>query len=203
MAGQQTNLILHGLGTLLIATATVTLMVSLFTDSWIQSPVKGSGFQKAGLWKICLVDYVIHRNDQSQEGLYGCYSFADPIFYDIQDWLHPAWLKAVKALLVAALFFNVFNLFISAFFLMSWRAYLLIPVTVLGSLSYVFISCGTTLYRFSSNDPYWLPLPDSNQLDWSYYLSVATIFITVAGSSIHVIQALLLCCSRERSMRKS
>ncbi|XP_046336534.1 uncharacterized protein LOC124118465 [Haliotis rufescens] len=202
MAGERTNLLLHGLGTLIIATATITLMVAVFTDSWIQSPVEGSGFQKAGLWKICLVNYVIHRNVQTPKGLVGCYSFADPIFYDVQDWIHPIWLKAVKGMLVMSLFLNVFNLFSSAFYLVQGRAQLLIPITVLGSVSTVMISCGTSLYRYSSNDPYWLPLPDSNQLDWSYYTSVATIFIMMIGSSMHGIQALLLCCSRERSMRK-
>lgn len=93
MAGERTNLLLHGLGTLIIATATITLMVSVFTDNWIQSPVEGSGFQKAGLWKICLVNYVIHRNVQSPKGLVGCYSFVDPIFYDVQDWIHPSKYK--------------------------------------------------------------------------------------------------------------
>ncbi|XP_067664346.1 uncharacterized protein [Haliotis asinina] len=203
MAGHRTILMLHGLGTLLIAIATITLMVALFTDYWIQSPVRGSGFQNAGLWKICLVDYIVHRDAQTQKSLYGCYSFVDPVFNDVQDWIHPIWLKAVKALIVSALFINVFNMFSSAFYLMSQRTYLLIPITVLGSISYVLISCGTTLYRYSSNDPYWLPLPDSNQLDWSYYISVVTIFIMVIGSSIHGIQAMMLCCGRERSMVKS
>lgn len=178
------------------------ILISFSSPYWLESyPETFQSFVRMGLWEFCFDDYR-HPRYQRDHKFTGCHYLFGETFLLIREWLQPAWLMFVQAMMTLAFMCSLLSLIALAIILM--RYFL--------KYEWLFIATASALQGFTAGPIFlaicvfgarcqersWLLNPLYNHISWAYAFAVIAFFISVA---VTVLLFLETKASRERKRR--
>jgi len=165
--------------------AGLTLLISYASPYWLVSwEYTFSPFKKMGLWEFCFEGYR-HPNYQFDKLFNGCNWVFSYEFLIIREWLLPAWLMAVQALMTLALVFSLGTQIILAFLVMRWPLQIVLDyewILTMGcfignGVAAVSILLSISIFGGQYDRRDWLQYPHFNYPSWAYAFAIGSLLL--------------------------
>ncbi|GIX68099.1 hypothetical protein CDAR_197191 [Caerostris darwini] len=160
--------------------ASLILFISFCSPYWFESyPETYSEFVRMGLWNFCFRNYR-HPSYQYDELFDGCHWVFSYKYQNIRDWMQPAWLIFVQAVMSLSVIFALLSLscisVILMRFLLKLEVFFIGAAFVFEAIISVIMFLGVSVFGGMCYNRSWLQYPSFNHLSWAYGLAVVSMF---------------------------
>ncbi|KAH9490593.1 hypothetical protein Btru_033615 [Bulinus truncatus] len=166
-------------GTILIGVSIIALLFASAYPYWQQAEkTRDTGIPSIGLWAICFRQdgYPAPNwaNDILGNRYYGCNYVFDRDLRKITDWIYPAWFKVVVIFVTLGLITQPLCIILNILYYAQCvrpnrEHFLLLASSIINAVEGFLIAIAIIIFGLkSANDTYWLPMPESNHLSYSY-----------------------------------